>query len=64
MDFSAYDLDGAIYDEMFLSDGTPREQCRQLHETLSPALRRGAGHYSGTGDALLLERGHHLHRVR
>ena len=35
MDFSAYDLDGAIYDEMFLSDGTPREQCRQLHETLS-----------------------------
>ncbi len=34
MDFSAYDLDSDIYDEMFLSDGTPREQCRQLHETL------------------------------
>ena len=34
MDFSAYDLDSDIYDEMFLSDGTPREQGRQLHETL------------------------------
>ena len=34
MDFDAYDLDGDIYDEMFLSDGTPREQCRQLYETL------------------------------
>ena len=35
MDFDAYDLDGDIYDEMFLSDDTPREQCRQLYETLS-----------------------------
>ena len=35
MDFDAYDLDSDIYDEMFLSDDTPREQCRQLYETLS-----------------------------
>ena len=35
MDFDAYDLDSDIYDEMFLSDGVPREQYRQLHETLS-----------------------------
>ena len=35
MDFDAYDLDSDIYDEMFLSDGLPREQYRQLHETLS-----------------------------
>ena len=34
MDFDAYDLDGDIYDEMFLSGGTPREQSRQLYETL------------------------------
>ena len=34
MNFDAYDLDSDIYDEMFLADGTPREQCRQLHETL------------------------------
>ena len=34
MDFDAYDLDSDIYDEMFLSDGAPREQCRQLYETL------------------------------
>ena len=34
MDFDAYDLDSTIYDEMFLSEGTPREQCRQLYETL------------------------------
>ena len=35
MDFDAYDFDSNIYDEMFLSGGTPREQCRQLYETLS-----------------------------
>ena len=35
MDFDGYDLDPAIYDEMFLPDGAPREHCRQLHETLT-----------------------------
>lgn len=35
MDFSAYDLDDAIYDEMFLSDGSPREHSKPLYETLS-----------------------------
>ena len=34
MNFDAYDLDTAIYDEMFLSDGTPREHCRALHDAL------------------------------
>ena len=35
MDFDNYDLDPAIYDEMFLQDGTPREHCEQLYETLT-----------------------------
>ena len=35
MDFSAYDLDDAIYDEMFLSDGSPREHSKPLYEALS-----------------------------
>ena len=35
VDFDGYDLDPAIYDEMFLPDGAPREHCRQLHETLT-----------------------------
>ncbi|MCY4653179.1 MAG: circularly permuted type 2 ATP-grasp protein [Dehalococcoidia bacterium] len=35
MDFGAYDLDTGIYDEMFLSDGTPRENSKYLYETLS-----------------------------
>lgn len=34
MDFDAYDLDSAFYDEMFLPDGTPRVHCRNLHESL------------------------------
>ena len=34
MDFDAYDHDDAIYDEMFLPDGTPREHCRALYDTL------------------------------
>ena len=34
MDFDNYDLDPAIYDEMFLQDGTLREHCQQLYETL------------------------------
>ena len=35
MNFDAYDLDAAIYDEMFLQDGTPRGHCSALHDTLS-----------------------------
>ena len=35
MDFVGYGLDPAIYDEMFLPDGTPREHCQQLYDTLS-----------------------------
>ena len=35
MNFDAYDLDAAIYDEMFLPDGTPRGHSRALHDTLS-----------------------------
>ena len=35
MDFDNYDLDPSIYDEMFLPDGTPREHCRRLYETLT-----------------------------
>ncbi len=35
MDFDAYTLDHAIYDELFLNDGTPREHCSQLYQTLS-----------------------------
>ena len=34
MNFDAYNLDSNIYDEMFLSDGAPREHCRLLYETL------------------------------
>lgn len=35
MDFDSYTLDDAIYDELFLNDGTPREHCSQLYHTLS-----------------------------
>ena len=35
MDFDIYGLDPSIYDEMFLPDGTPRQHCRLLYETLS-----------------------------
>lgn len=35
MDFDTYTLDPSIYDEMFLPDGSPREHCKQLYETLS-----------------------------
>ena len=34
MEFHTYDLNPSIYDEMFLPDGTPREQCRLLYENL------------------------------
>ncbi len=35
MEFNKYELDAAIYDEMFDLDGSPREQCRELFATLS-----------------------------
>ena len=35
MDFSAYDLDTGIYDEMFFPDGLPRDHSRPLYDTLS-----------------------------
>ena len=34
MDFDSYDLDLDIYDEMFLPDGSPREHCRGLYQSL------------------------------
>ncbi|MCY4659146.1 MAG: circularly permuted type 2 ATP-grasp protein [Acidobacteria bacterium] len=34
MDFGSYELDPAVYDEMFLPDGTPREHSRALHDAL------------------------------
>ena len=34
MDFNAYSLNAAIYDEMFLTDGAPRHHCSQLHQAL------------------------------
>ena len=41
MDFHSYDLDPSIYDEMFLPDGSPREYCRQLYETLTEFSSQG-----------------------
>ena len=35
MNFDNYNLDPAIYDEMFLPDGAPREYCRPLYEELT-----------------------------
>ena len=35
MNFDNYDLDRSVYDEMFLSDGTPREHCRRLYDALT-----------------------------
>ncbi len=35
VNLDAYDLDAAIFDEMYGTDGTPRDHCRLLHETLS-----------------------------
>ncbi len=34
MDFDEYNLDPSIYDEMFFADGTPREHCQLLYQTL------------------------------
>ena len=34
MNFDAYELDAAFHDEVFLADGTPREHCRALYDTL------------------------------
>lgn len=37
MDFDAYDLDPAIYDEAFLPDGAPRGHYRALHDAMREA---------------------------
>ena len=37
--FEYYDLDPAIYDEMFLPDGQPREHCNHVYETLTELSR-------------------------
>ena len=34
MEFDAYGLDPSYFDEMFLSDGTPRTHCRELQQAL------------------------------
>ena len=34
MDFSSYDFDPAVYDEMFVADGEPRDHCRAVYEAL------------------------------
>ena len=43
MNFDAYDLDAAIYDEMFLPDGTVRGHSRALHEALKQLSAEEAG---------------------
>ena len=56
MDFDSYNLDPAIYDEMLLPDGTPREYCLQLYEALrgfSPG--RLAGIQEGVSRSFLHE---------
>ncbi len=44
MHFDAYDIDTAIYDEMFQADGVPRPHCRALYDALCecPADELGA----------------------
>lgn len=37
MDFDSYELDSAIYDEMFHVDGSPKEHCRELYDFLAGA---------------------------
>ncbi len=34
MDFSRYEFDPAIHDEMFVADGKPRDHCRAVYEAL------------------------------
>ena len=34
MDFANYQLEASIYDEMFNTDGSPRQHCRELYKTL------------------------------
>ena len=39
MKFDKYDLDPAIYDEMFLPDGAPRQHCEHVYDTLTELSR-------------------------
>ncbi|MDE0188212.1 MAG: circularly permuted type 2 ATP-grasp protein, partial [bacterium] len=34
MNFDSYDLDPAVFDEMFGADGSPHPHCEDLHDTL------------------------------
>ena len=61
MNFDIYDIDPSIYDEMFLADGSPREHCKHLYETLTEISPGGSCQHPGARYALVLERGHHLH---
>ena len=64
MDFNSYNLDRAVFDEMFGADGTPREGSRPLYEALTQLSQEELGGIQETGDALVLDGGHHLHGVR
>ena len=35
MNFDGYQLDPAVYDEVFNPDGSPREHCLDLYDTLT-----------------------------
>ena len=39
VDFDSYDFDPAIFDEMFVAPGKPREHCRVVYEALRSAPR-------------------------
>ncbi len=39
LDFDSYDFDPAIFDEMFVAQGVPREHCRAVYEALRSAPR-------------------------
>ena len=43
MDFSKYEIDPAIYDEMFQSDGVPRAHSARIHEALNELSSAGLG---------------------
>ena len=43
MDFSKHEIDPAIYDEMFQSDGAPRAHSARIHEALNDLSSAGLG---------------------
>ena len=64
MDFDAYSLDDSIFDEVFHPDGLPREQCSQLYQALRELSVEEITTIPGACYALILERRHHIHRLR